>query len=89
MRTISLAVLCVCGGFLLAQSGMHQNAFTPEQINSGERDFTDRHRRSLLPARSWPSWKETQPRVLAISPSDSKCLTATRSPRTGIPSAKM
>jgi hypothetical protein len=35
MRTVTLAALCVCAGFLLAQSGMNQNAFTPEQIKYG------------------------------------------------------
>jgi hypothetical protein len=35
MRTVALAVLCVCAGLLLAQSGTHQNAFTPEQITYG------------------------------------------------------
>ena len=35
MRTVSLAVLCVCAGLLLAQSGTHQNAFTPDQIKYG------------------------------------------------------
>ena len=35
MRTVALAVLCVGAGLLLAQSGMHQNAFTPDQIQYG------------------------------------------------------
>ena len=35
MRIVALAVLCVCAGLLLAQSGDHQNAFTPEQIKYG------------------------------------------------------
>ena len=34
MRTVALAVVCVCAG-LLAQSGMPQNAFTPDQIKYG------------------------------------------------------
>ncbi|MBZ5550183.1 MAG: cupin domain-containing protein [Acidobacteriia bacterium] len=35
MRTVALAVLVVCAGLLLAQSGTHQNAYTPEQITYG------------------------------------------------------
>lgn len=35
MKTVVVAVLCVCAGLLLAQSGEHQNAFTPEQIKYG------------------------------------------------------
>jgi len=35
MRKVALTVLCVCAGLLLAQSGAHQNAFTPEQIKYG------------------------------------------------------
>ena len=35
MRNIVLAVLSVCAGLLLAQSGTHQNAFTPDQIKYG------------------------------------------------------
>jgi anti-sigma factor ChrR (cupin superfamily) len=35
MKTITLAVLCVGAGILLAQSGGHQNAFTPDQIKYG------------------------------------------------------
>jgi len=30
-----LAALCVCAGLLLAQSGSHQNVFTPDQIKWG------------------------------------------------------
>jgi hypothetical protein len=35
MRAVTLAVLCVFSGLLLAQSGMPQNAFTPDQIKYG------------------------------------------------------
>ena len=35
MRTIALAVCCIFAGLLLAQSGAHQNAFTPDQIKYG------------------------------------------------------
>ncbi len=36
MRTVLLAVFCICAGLLLAQSGaQHQNAFTPDQIKYG------------------------------------------------------
>ena len=35
MRTIALAVVCVCVALLLGQSGMPQNAFTPDQIKYG------------------------------------------------------
>lgn len=35
MRKIVLGILCVCAGLLLAQSGSHQNVFTPDQIKWG------------------------------------------------------
>jgi hypothetical protein len=35
MRTVALVVLSVCAGLLVAQSGTHQNAFTPDQIKYG------------------------------------------------------
>jgi uncharacterized RmlC-like cupin family protein len=35
MRTVALAVVCVCAVLLFAQSETHQNAFTPDQIKWG------------------------------------------------------
>ena len=35
MRKIVLGVLCLCAGVLVAQSGSHQNAFTPDQVKYG------------------------------------------------------
>ena len=35
MRKTMLGILCACAGLLLAQSGSHQNAFTPDQIKYG------------------------------------------------------